>query len=781
MKNRVPLVLGVIGDPLGVEEGAVKKAVEGYIRELHQSYPNTPILLLSTLTEKTERWAVDAAFSTAKDLGGKLEVELVAVLPKDGATVPQLNSGKESRPPLGPFKLPDKFPALPPDVARGDIQRLLAGAFVVRNCHVLLAVAEKLEYSEGPKPLNSTALFFDLQTDGRLEVQGFDGALLKAIVDVREVFSTGYGPLETPDVGPVVLLRPPITRDGSLTNDRLPPARYEKEPARHREIFLRSYGENIESLNRKITEVCKDPFLKATTAELNRMLPEGTEIKDNEALKSLQNCRETYAVTDRAAIELQSSLDRAMKRALRLIFLAVVCFSAFAHLAAEEWHHCYLLPYAIFLTGAYGCYVYYLRSADILHFLRHKYGRLIPRCWHGHDEQDRFQDTRTLSEGLRVLFYWRLAGIEDSVADHYLTRQKNELDWIRSATRAWSIMTEVPPAAGAIPGEEERLRAVGLIWVVGQLNYFIKSAYRDRVQHIVWRQAGAGLLAAGLGFSVVLFFIKFHENDGFWRPWNQSPAGIVQAGFLAFVSLMLWLVVRVKFIETIEEKKDDQEEMDELHHQIGVQKRMRGFSVIEPPSKLPKELGDYWFLWPLHRWITCGGFEPRKVGKLPWLAFFYGTGFGIFIIGGMCMIVPWGLSHIRSVVELPAVNGFLARYLDAKRLVGFSHHPLGLKVGWGEDRMDWLIVVVVLNVALAALVQWYGEKRAFAAHYRQYKRMVTIFLRAYERLMELPKSSGTPNESRKILMDLGCEALREHADWLLLHRDRPVEFPKLEL
>jgi hypothetical protein len=40
-------------------------------------------------------------------------------------------------------------------------------------------------------------------------------------------------------------------------------------------------------------------------------------------------------------------------------------------------------------------------------------------------------------------------------------------------------------------------------------------------------------------------------------------------------------------------------------------------------------------------------------------------------------------------------------------------------------------------------------------------------------------STGWPVETT--LKKLGIEALAEHADWLLLHRDRPIEFPKLEL
>jgi hypothetical protein len=50
---------------------------------------------------------------------------------------------------------------------------------------------------------------------------------------------------------------------------------------------------------------------------------------------------------------------------------------------------------------------------------------------------DKYQDYRALAEGMRVQFYWRLAGLKLSVADHYLRKQRSELDWICSAIRVW--------------------------------------------------------------------------------------------------------------------------------------------------------------------------------------------------------------------------------------------------------------------------------------------------------------------------------------------------------
>jgi hypothetical protein len=89
--------------------------------------------------------------------------------------------------------------------------------------------------------------------------------------------------------------------------------------------------------------------------------------------------------------------------------------------------------------------------------------------------QDRHQDYRALAEGLRVQFFWRLAGLPTSVADHYLRKQRSEMDWIRIAVR--NLAGEpAPPAPSESPGF---LDLVMKHWVHGQAVYFPKCAHRD--------------------------------------------------------------------------------------------------------------------------------------------------------------------------------------------------------------------------------------------------------------------------------------------------------------
>jgi hypothetical protein len=71
----------------------------------------------------------------------------------------------------------------------------------------------------------------------------------------------------------------------------------------------------------------------------------------------------------------------------------------------------------------------------------------------------------------------------------------------------------------------------------------------------------------------------------------------------------------------------------------------------------------------------------------------------------------------------------------------------------------------------AALVIAYGEKMAFLEHVRQYDVASKRFADSDKKLSSGPV---TPEEMEE-LKNLGKDALQENGDWLLLHRDRPLE------
>jgi hypothetical protein len=92
----------------------------------------------------------------------------------------------------------------------------------------------------------------------------------------------------------------------------------------------------------------------------------------------------------------------------------------------------------------------------------------------------------------------------------------------------------------------------------------------------------------------------------------------------------------------------------------------------------------------------------------------------------------------------------------------------------------WVVVGLGVVTVVGALVHSYTDKRAFGEHARQYSRMAEVFTRAGERMAALLHDSKH-ERARILAVELGKEALTEHGDWLMLHRERPIQPPKVEL
>jgi hypothetical protein len=92
-----------------------------------------------------------------------------------------------------------------------------------------------------------------------------------------------------------------------------------------------------------------------------------------------------------------------------------------------------------------------------------------------------------------------------------------------------------------------------------------------------------------------------------------------------------------------------------------------------------------------------------------------------------------------------------------------------------------LIVIMGFLPVVAALWIAYAEKTALREQSKQYARMALIFKRVREQIEAIGLTTDDSGRNRQLdclIVELGKEALIENGDWVLLHRERPIEIPK---
>jgi len=463
-KGPLPLVLGITGHrDLRPEDGlALAAGVRGIFEELQARYQATSLVLLSSLAEGADRLAGRVAL--------QLGVRLVVPLPMDQVDYENDFTTEASR---------IEFRDLCKSAARTFViahvhghhgepperAYLRAGAYVARNCQILIALWDGVH---------------SRKAGGTSEIVRFK------LEGVPEEFDPGLGLFDHHETGPVIQIVTPRAGEpepaGMLTRVEHAPAASEGQPeakaASGRAYVL------IDKFNRDAIAPAG-----ATAADRERskkdILPEHERAPLPDPLKATL---ERYAVADSLAVQFQRRSHRALVVILCLAFL--VSFLLQMHIRLR-----FLFPWDAVQHPWYGVPLLaidvadprnqvWLAAYDLLYLIA--VAALFAFFWRVRyrDDQKKYLDYRALAEGLRVQFYWRLAGLTESASDYYLRKQKGELDWIRAAIRDLDIVEGIAvPDDHDPPGSlEHRLRLVLRHWVEGQVLYFVGVAQREQVR-----------------------------------------------------------------------------------------------------------------------------------------------------------------------------------------------------------------------------------------------------------------------------------------------------------
>ena len=348
--------------------------------------------------------------------------------------------------------------------------------------------------------------------------------------------------------------------------------------------------------------------------------------------------------------------------------------------------------------------------------------------------QEKGQDYRALAEGLRVQIFWCLAGLGQSVPANYLQRQRSELDWVRAAIREAAAPYDYWKNKFNRLGGTEKLLVLKCVqknWVLEQATYFKDKERQNRDLLLGWRKLGvllaAGALMAVLGLAVVMWSerntvrpLPCVESDTVWK-------------------MLLWAFILSSMTVAVSACR-------KLLQKCRV-------NTVVTDSK-------YCFFAWLNQIIYTEELHDRH---------------GTSVKAKRVVMVFNALSYALLGAVLAIVVFIIA---FASSSIGSSSPPADV----------WLYIFIGITVLAGASCLAWSEKKMYSELAYQYNTMVPLFVYANTRLCrlideyaQLHHNVATDDvlqtklaEIHGLLYELGLEALDENAEWLLMHRARPM-------
>jgi hypothetical protein len=474
---RLPLVIGVTGhrDLRPGARAELASCVRAILLQLRITYPNTPLLLLSPLAEGADRLVAEVALESS------IAARLMVPMPMPRVLYERDFLTSESRAEFArllaaathSLELPlvhGMTPEETPDLKRRQLQYVAVGEFIARHCQILLALWDGQSGAAG-----GTADVVQLKLTGNWP-EAADDAPFDGIVPVGPVYHV-MTPRQSHDTNV-----PPVT-----CAELYPQHEDEKTNDFYRFRVLKP----LDDYNREVTNAPQAAVSRAAAD----LIPNLENAAVREVRAGLEEMRQHYAMADLLAGSYHAKTVSALFLVSLVVFFAALAFDAALHLLVGE---------SLATASAISMF-----SSPLLMLA----AVLVYRRAKRNDYQNKFQDYRGLAEALRVQFFWRLAGLNDCVADHYLGRHRWELEWIRNACRSSLVAASCP--LGPVCDDTRKL--VQEYWVEPQQAYLrhaiVTQEHKlEKFERVIGICFWAGL-AAIFGISVLIAIHVQHASD----------------------------------------------------------------------------------------------------------------------------------------------------------------------------------------------------------------------------------------------------------------------------
>jgi hypothetical protein len=463
------LNIGVTGhrDLVAAEIPALRAAVQALFRRLADSYPGLEIRVISALAEGSDLLVAE----TALDLG----LAVIAPLPAPLDTYAASFSSEAERARLRTTASRVDVRVLDHAMQDEALGYASVGVFISSHCQILLALWDGLPSTA----IGGTAQVVEFHLRGEMTGLGHEvSPNLLADDDSDLVYHLMCSRQRAEHAPSVRAMRPGdarwLTNAGSSSGDAPPPF-----------VYRRLFG-----------------FLAGFATDLTRYPQEGTGLLPCDGGPDLaaadptaQRLDAAFRAADSLAVRYQRRVHASLRATHGLAVLMGLAFMSHTELDTPVW------TIAAFLAlFAFGYVVYGLARRGE---------------WHR-----KYLDYRGLAEGLRVQFYWHVAGVRSSdhvpfAYDSFMQKQDLEIGWIRHAMRGYALSS-----AAAAPRDPDCLRWVIGCWVGGdeagrgQLDYYRSRVILREANFARTRRMSRLALFAGLSLAAVFLALGDELPDG---------------------------------------------------------------------------------------------------------------------------------------------------------------------------------------------------------------------------------------------------------------------------
>ena len=446
---QVPLVVGVTGhrDLVAGEQDLIKSHIRDFFESFQHSFPGLPLQIITPLAEGADRLAAEVA--------DELGIPIVALLPMPRALYQDDFQGESLQEFEEWMRLSEIVELqLLPGTGKGDVaepgeqrdlQYAQLGAYLAAHSHILLAIWDG-KISMAPGGTSHVVQFhqhdvIDLIAAGQhrspIDFAEDESDLVYHIVCSRREHGL---PQESLQVGDTYW----------LTRDDVTPKTLEM-PVRYRVVFQR------------MGEFNADLASPAETQRLEHLIPESELANCTAGAKDIEKL---YQRADHLANHFQKTMILSLRLTYGFAVMAGLSFIVYADLPdlPEQFDQKFMI-YA---------YLGFIALVLLVSMVERRSGWLRKHL-----------DYRVLAEGLRVQFYWSVAGVQMENPsrfshDSFLRRQDLELGWIRNVMRFAGRRAD----AGTHSSSRDDVELVITHWVGdgsgGQTQYYFAKS-RERV------------------------------------------------------------------------------------------------------------------------------------------------------------------------------------------------------------------------------------------------------------------------------------------------------------